>query len=184
MGPAAAWRQDVLLPIYPSDEQTPGYQLTEQIKNDALVPSGWDYHRIYNEDYGLVPPPETMPCTLANVVNVWSQGTFGLVVCWAHGNEFAIQEIMDVDHVQYLNDAYPAFTFQATCSNSAPGQPGQPFLHIAQARCHCPGQRNRVDVVLDWRNASSQDHQATPAWLTSTPAVSSAVNRLASPCTP
>jgi len=119
-GAAAEWRHDVLLPMKPSDEDTPGYHLGEAIKNSFAVPQGWSYHRVYDENYGLVPPPETTPCTVTNVTNVWKNGTFGLIVWWTHGSATSAAGVMDVTHVPQLNDDYPGLTFQASCTNSRP----------------------------------------------------------------
>ena|GEM_PF-2449308 len=119
-GPATEWRQNALLPMKPSDDSTPGYHLGEQIKNDVLTGAAWGYHRIYDEDYGLTPPPETTPCTVGGVSDVWANNPFGLVVWWTHGNSQGAYEVMDTAHVPLLNDAYPAFTFQGSCSNSYP----------------------------------------------------------------
>jgi len=116
----AVWRHDVLLPMEPSDASTPGYHLGEQIKTDAVVPEGWSYHRIYEENYGLTPPPETTPCNVTNVTNVWSAGTFGLIVWWTHGWDQGASDIMDTGHVPSLNDNYPGLTFQCSCDNSHP----------------------------------------------------------------
>ncbi|MBU0756314.1 MAG: hypothetical protein KJ645_14325, partial [Planctomycetes bacterium] len=52
------WRRKVLLPMVPLDDQTPSYQLGEQIKENILEPNGLPSNRIYKENYGLLPPPE------------------------------------------------------------------------------------------------------------------------------
>ena len=115
-----AWRRAVLLPMEPSDESTPGYHLGEQIKGDVILPAGWLYHRVYEEDYGLVPPPETTPCTKSNVTNAWTSRGFGLVVWWTHGSSISAADVMDILYARNLNDDYPAFTFQVSCHNSYP----------------------------------------------------------------
>ncbi len=117
---STAWRKNVLLPMVPSDGSTPGYHLGEQIKDDFLVPAGWSYHRLYEDDYGLVPPPETTPCTVSNVTDVWSNGTFGLIIWWTHGWSGGATDVMDNSHALQLNDAYPGFTFQVSCTNARP----------------------------------------------------------------
>jgi len=114
------WRKNVLLPMKPSDESTPGYHLGQQIKNSILVPAGWASHRVYEETYGLVPPPETTPCTVANVTSVWTGGAFGLVVWWTHGSSFSAEGVMNSIVATSLNDVYPTFTFQVSCNNSQP----------------------------------------------------------------
>lgn len=117
---AASWRNNVLLPMKPSDIRTPGYHLGEAINNDAVLPRGWGFHRIYDEDYGLYPPPETTPTTVDNVANVWSTQPFGAAFWWTHGSITSASSIMNITAAQRLNDAFPAFTFQASCHNAWP----------------------------------------------------------------
>jgi hypothetical protein len=116
-----SWRNNVLLPMKSSDASTPGYQLGEAIKDNILSPkSGWDYHRVYDQEYGLTPLPETVPCTIANVTDEWKSSLFGAVFWWTHGSSSLAVDVMDPTHAAALNDAFPAFTFQCSCSNSWP----------------------------------------------------------------
>jgi predicted outer membrane repeat protein len=115
-----AWRRNALLPMKPSDDSTPGYQLGEQVKDYVLEPESWGFHRVYDESYDLEPPPETTPCTVDGVTNVWAENPFGLVVWWTHGWAQGASGVMDTGHVDQLNDDYPSFTFQASCTNSHP----------------------------------------------------------------
>ena len=108
------WRKNVLLPMEES------YQLGEYIKNDFLVPEGWSYHRIYNSNYGVDPPPETIPCNKTNVTNIWSGGAFGLVVWDTHGQPTNAVDVMSIDYVPSLNDNRPSFTFQSSCFTACP----------------------------------------------------------------
>jgi len=114
------WRSNALLPMVPFDGSTPSYQLGEQIKQNFLVPRDWGFHRLYNENYGLNPPPETVPSSIDNVTNVWRQNPFGLVVWMTHGSSHTAGGVMDTGHVPSLDDDYPTFTWQASCSNSHP----------------------------------------------------------------
>ncbi|HYH03119.1 MAG TPA: C25 family cysteine peptidase, partial [Bacillota bacterium] len=115
------WRSRVLLPIEPSDINTPGYQLGEAIKDNILTPkTGWSWHRIYDDTYGLNPVPETIPCDIANVVTAWNANDFGLVCWWTHGSTISAADIMDIWTVPQLDDEHPAFTFQCSCNNSWP----------------------------------------------------------------
>ncbi|MBN2211414.1 MAG: chitobiase/beta-hexosaminidase C-terminal domain-containing protein, partial [Sedimentisphaerales bacterium] len=114
------WRHNCLLPMNPLDEVTPAWQAGEQIKEDFLIPWLWGYYRIY--DYTSPPPPswEKTPCTSSNVVSAWKSNPFGLVVWQAHGSSTGASNIISTSQVAQLNDAYPSFTFQGSCSNSAP----------------------------------------------------------------
>ena len=115
------WRRNVLLPMEPSDGSTPGYHLGEEIKDDIIIPKGsWGYHRVYEENYGLSPVPETVPCTKDNVTNAWNGVPFGAVFWWTHGSSTSASDIMDTTHAATLNDTYPAFTFQCSCLNAYP----------------------------------------------------------------
>lgn len=123
-GSGEDWRRNVLLPM--GDDPNMRYYLGEAIKYNILEPKRWSSHRVYKEDYGVVPPPETIPTTYDNVTSVWngdannSDGKFGLVVWWGHGNVTASRDIMNNTHVPDLNNNYPSFTFQASCGNACP----------------------------------------------------------------
>lgn len=122
---SAAWRKRVLLPMEPSDGSTPGYPLGEAIKQKVLAAKcDWDYHRIYNHGYGLEPPAETIPCTVANVTAAWNETPAGAVFWWTHGSATSASNIMDVSHAAALDDGFPAFMFQASCLNASPENPG------------------------------------------------------------
>lgn len=118
---SATWRKHVLFPIKPLDSVTPGYQLGETIKDNFIGNKcRWSSHRIYDEMYNLNPPPETTPCTVENVTDVWQTTPFGAVFWLTHGWSQGASSIMDTTHAAILDDDYPAFTFQASCLNSYP----------------------------------------------------------------
>jgi hypothetical protein len=117
---ATQWRSSCLLPMEPSDSSTPGFHLGEQIKDAILTPNGWSYNRVYEEIYGLVPPPEFTPCDYDTVTDAWSTNPSGLVIWWTHGNIAVAADIMDLAHLPSLDDNYPSFTFQVSCLNSYP----------------------------------------------------------------
>ena len=60
-GDSPEWQKKVLLPMVRLDDTTLCYYLGEKIKDNILVPQSHPYHRVYEQDYGLVPPPETIP---------------------------------------------------------------------------------------------------------------------------
>lgn len=118
---AATWRKNALLAMVPSDSYTPGYPLGEQIKDRVIAPqSDWGYYRLYAETYGLYPPPEKVPVTVDNVTDVWRASPFGAIFWWTHGWSQGASAVMDIWHVPMLNDQYPGFTFQASCTNAYP----------------------------------------------------------------
>ncbi|MBN2098890.1 MAG: hypothetical protein JW753_04755 [Dehalococcoidia bacterium] len=116
---AVSWRENVLLPMEPSDVLTPGYQLGEEIKDDVL-PVSWTYHRVYEEDYGLNPVPETTPCDEDGVTNAWNGSDFGAIFWWTHGSSTTAVDVMDLSHAATLDDDHPGFTFQCSCTNGMP----------------------------------------------------------------
>jgi hypothetical protein len=119
-----AWRRRALLAMEPSDVSTPGYHLGEAIKDQVIVPRGnWQYHRVYEEDYGLLPPPETTSCTYDNVTWAWLAAPTGAAFWWTHGWSEGAVDIMDLEHVSRLADGVPSFTFQSSCDNSYPEDP-------------------------------------------------------------
>ncbi len=114
------WRKKVLLPMKPSDDSTPGYHLGETIKSFITTQDNWSFHRIYEDNYNLNPAPETIPCNLQNVTDVWSETAFGAVFWWTHGWSQGAVDIMSTSMVPMLNNQRPAFTFQCSCDNSYP----------------------------------------------------------------
>jgi hypothetical protein len=138
----ALWRRNVLIPIHPlcgaghSDPSDPAkvlaehmadttYQSGEMIKNTLLIPNDWPYHRIYELGYGLVPPPETIDCSVDSVTNEWKSTPYGLVFWVTHGGRWHGEEVMDQDpsHLGSLNSAYPCFAFQGSCGNACAEAP-------------------------------------------------------------
>lgn len=112
------WVKTALLSMKPSDASTPGYHLGEAIKRDAL-PQGFASRRVYQENYGLSPAPESTPCTYVTVTEAWQQHA-GFHFWWTHGNETLASDIMTSDRTSYLDDHYPSFTFQCSCLNGSP----------------------------------------------------------------
>ncbi len=116
---SAQWRKNILLPMEPSDESTPGYHLGEAIKDD-LLPSDWSYYRVYDQNYGLYPSPEKTPCSVSNVTNSWNSSSFGTAVWWTHGSQTSAADIMDISHTGSLDDFRPSVVFQVSCLNAYP----------------------------------------------------------------
>jgi len=122
---AMAWRRNVLLPMHRYYEENPtNYHFGEEIKDKILIPEGWSYHRVYDDDFGLDPEPETTPCTYDNVTDAWkSSPYYGLVVWAAHGWATYAGQVMNLAHVPELDANYPSFTYQASCSTAFPVEP-------------------------------------------------------------
>ena len=109
------WRSKALLPMNQEDIWMTTRYLGDGIKDDVIVPSAWGYHRVYDDG-----SPETSPCTVANVTTSWTNSSFGGVFWFTHGSETAAQDVMDLSHVQNLDDSHPSFVFQGSCLNAHP----------------------------------------------------------------
>jgi hypothetical protein len=120
--PTPNWRKKILLPIKPLDDHTPGYELGESIKDNIAIPLGYEYYRIYEENYGLDPTPEMIPCSNSNVVASWKNG-YGLVTWLTHGTEISAISTFNIHDCGNLDDSKPSFTFQASCDNGYPEVP-------------------------------------------------------------
>jgi uncharacterized repeat protein (TIGR02543 family) len=126
-----AWRRNVLLPEVHADNFTPGWDFGEAIKNNVIAPYQYRYHRIYKDfsEDGVYfpeittitnPQVETFPCSDDSVTKIWKNNPFGLVLWFTHGSSTGASYIMSSYSVPQLNDNFPAFTFQASCSNATP----------------------------------------------------------------
>ncbi|MFH1998129.1 MAG: LamG-like jellyroll fold domain-containing protein [Planctomycetota bacterium] len=113
------WRRNALLPMVPLDESTPSYQMGEQIKGNFCEPQGVPSDRIYDEPYGLLPPPEYLRSE-AYPATVWSQGQYGMIVWMTHGWPQGASGVIDINDVANLDDTHPAVTWHGSCSNSEP----------------------------------------------------------------
>jgi hypothetical protein len=116
------WRKNVLLPMDDLGDWYPlSDRLGEDIRDDILSIISWPSHRIYDSNtLALDPPPETMPCTEDNVVDVWSQNPFGLMVWFTHGSATGAADVINSNRVDELDDTYPSFTFQVSCHTAQP----------------------------------------------------------------
>ena len=113
------WRKTVILPMRPLDSTTLSYQLGEQIRNDITIPAGLDTCRIYNESYGLNPPPELCTPDEAPVSEKLKSGV-GLAFWMSHGSSTEASAILRSVNCSQLNDATPVIVFQSSCSNGSP----------------------------------------------------------------
>jgi len=115
----SGWVGKVLLSMEPSDGSTPGWHLGEAIKNNAASPAGFYSVRVYEQTYGLDPPPEKTPCNYDNVLAAWQEYA-GFHIWWTHGSTTLAADIFSSSRCQYLDDDYPSFTFQVSCYNGYP----------------------------------------------------------------
>lgn len=122
-----AFKNNILLLAAYVDDQTDGAAFTEYIVDAAIHPwmSTWEKTRLY--DRNSVYPKDAI-LNHRNVVSIWSQGTYGVVVWHAHGNPYGSGSFISVDDCSQLNDAYPAIIAAASCSNA-----DTEYLNIGQA---------------------------------------------------
>jgi len=129
LGQDEEWRRNILIPCDPLDASHPGWRKGEQIKWSIAEAENWSSHRLYDENYGVDPAPETTPCTVANTRDVWngsaanSDGKFGLVVWSTHGTHTSATHVMDTSNTSQLDPNYPSFVFSGSCQNSWPEDP-------------------------------------------------------------
>lgn len=156
----ASRRKNVLLPMAPSDANTPGYHLGEAIKNTIIVPKGdWGYHRVYQETYGLTPPPETTPINVEGVTNVWKAAPFGAIFWWTHGSSRVASQVMDTTHTTQLNDNDPGFVFHASCSTAYPEDAGNLSYSLLKNGASASVAATR----LSWYFIGETEFDATPS---------------------
>lgn len=113
----AQWRRNVLLPMVPLDDVVTSHELGEQIKGYLLEPEEVPSDRIYDETYGVIPPPEYIRSN-SYPATVWSQNKYGLVVWQTHGWDDNASGIINNGDVWTLNDSYPAVAWQGSCRNA------------------------------------------------------------------
>lgn len=116
---SGSWVHHVLLSMEPSDDKTPGYHLGEAIRTEIAEPKTCGTTRVYDDVYGLNPPADYIPCNYDNVLAAWQQHA-GFHFWWTHGSTNSAADIFTSDRCQYLDDNYPSFVFQCSCSNGYP----------------------------------------------------------------
>jgi hypothetical protein len=120
-----SWRGNALLPIDKTEINMNSEDIGEWAKEDAMIPQGWAYHRVYDRNRGS--GPDTMPCVADNVVAVWTNSLPGAVFWFSHGSPTSTgpggaepPQVIDLNHVSSLDDSHPVFTFQGCCWNAKP----------------------------------------------------------------
>jgi PKD repeat protein len=113
-----SWRESILFPMKPMDDNTPAAHLAEGIKTDLSNPAGFTSYSIYEEDYNP-PTPDLFPCNKPNVLNEWKNG-YGFVAWVTHGSPTSGSSVFDSGLAPQLDNTKPAFTVQASCSTSHP----------------------------------------------------------------
>lgn len=128
------WRRHVLTscpyvaddPYHPSDPldedwayNTAKYMWSEMLKDGVASPPLWDWHRIYMEDYGLTPAPETIPNSYTNTRDAWDDGK-GVVMWMSHGSQTYAVDVIPDYYTNDLDDSKPSIVFMGACYNGKP----------------------------------------------------------------
>jgi hypothetical protein len=113
-----SWRESILFPMKPMDDNTPAAHLAEGIKTDISNPAGFTSYGIYEENYNP-PVPDLFPCNKPNVLNEWKNG-YGFVAWVTHGSPTSGSGVFETSLAPQLDNTKPAFTVQASCSTSHP----------------------------------------------------------------
>jgi hypothetical protein len=115
----------------PGNPAASDYQLGEALKGVATG-LGFSTYRIYESDFGIVPPPECPainprsldPAAPCNMLGRWANGGgAGLVVWSTHGWVWSASGLIASGDAAGLHDETPAFTFQGSCMNGYPESP-------------------------------------------------------------
>jgi len=124
-----AWRHSLLTAnVYLWPDQS-DYLLGEALKADFADPLGFSSYRIYESDFGIVPPPECPtinaasadPAADCNMLGEWANGGgYGLVTWSTHGGQSSASQLIISADNSHLDDTTPAFVFQGSCLNGYP----------------------------------------------------------------
>ncbi len=126
---ATAWRRKAILPVHPLIDDhaaDTAYQFAETFKDEVLIPKNIFYHRIYQMNYGLFPPPEIIPCdwTTRTVEREWctpaTRQPFGIALWITHGCPTHAAEVMDFSSAGKMDTDHRAFVFSGSCSTGSP----------------------------------------------------------------
>lgn len=134
-GEQILWRKSALLPM---NYNVGACRLGEEIVRDILVPAEWSYHRIYPDIFVDDCESDSCPETTLTEENarttlpeIWGSDQFGLVVWAADGGcadppaceIIRATGLIDNTQVSQLDDNFPSFTFQVSCSLADPEYP-------------------------------------------------------------
>ena len=126
---APPWRKKFLTANVYLWEPDSDYKLGEALKANVAAPLGFSTYRIYESDFGIVPPPEcpainpisSNPAAACNMVGEWvNGGGYGLVNWSTHGWDGGASGLMASGNCTSLQDNTPAFVFQGSCLNGYP----------------------------------------------------------------
>lgn len=157
-GADMAWRGNALLAMSKDGILFYTDKLGDWIKSSAIVPSGWNCHRIY--DWGS---PDTSPCTTNTVIPIWTNSAFGFVTFISHGDETGTSdEVVELDNIPALDNTRPVFMFHGACQNGHPETTNNLayslLLHGSVSAVACT---REASYAWAWLNPPSPQSQTT-----------------------
>ena len=133
-----AWRDNILLPMSFSAAGYDGAPLAEQMWDDYLSAAGYSRWRQYQQGNGAcsvnssyASEEELRGGTV--VRDRWAVNHYGIVCWWGHGSAASASvgydgcwdgTLFDNTQTASLNDNYPSFTYQCSCTNGYPENSG------------------------------------------------------------
>jgi hypothetical protein len=159
------WRRKILMPMSFLDPRTDSAMLAEAMIVDYMKDADFEYWRQYMK--GSV-------CSLANsiyepeeelvsgvTINKWKSNKYGMVWWSGHGNSKGAYigchdcydgTFMSSSYTSELNDNYPAFVFQCSCTNGLPEEPENLQFSLLKQGAIATYAASRVSwyMVADW----------------------------------
>jgi hypothetical protein len=127
------WRKNALLPMSYSDASTDGAYLGEAMKTDYLTPAGISSWTMYMKGGLCAAANSSFACSqelLDGATKLrWMDYPYGLVLWWGHGSATSAMlgysacgwgTILSSTDTTSLNDTYPSFVYQNSCTNGYP----------------------------------------------------------------
>lgn len=159
------WRRKILTPMSFLDPRTDSAMLSKAMINDFLINESFDYYRLYMQ--GSV-------CSTADsiyeseeellhgaTVNHWKSNPYGMVWWSGHGNPIGAYigyedcdggVLIDSNDTNQLNDQYPAFVYQCSCTNGLPEESNNLQLSLLKNGAIASFAASRVSwyLVANW----------------------------------
>jgi len=144
-----SFKNNILLLANLVDANTDGATFMEYCVNPDIHPwmQDWMKTRLYDRDSSY---QKDYVLNHANVVSVWSSGTFGIVSWHSHGNPYGSGNFISVDDCQYLNDEYPSIISAASCSNSDTNYPNIGQAMMKQGAIGFLGANKATPYRTEW----------------------------------
>jgi len=127
------WRESAMLPMSYSDSSTDGAYLGEAMKSDYLSPASYSSWTLYMQG-SLCSAANSSFSSNEELVSGatksrWISNSYGMVWWWGHGSSTSASlgysgcgwgTILSTGDISSLNDNYPAFVYQCSCTNGYP----------------------------------------------------------------